>query len=125
MSHSGGSRNGARLRKAGERSARMGWRDDDQAAMEPAYERRENHPVAGHLAALAQAAMEPAYERRENPSPAAAPTSCPRPPQWSPPTKGGRTHDGPPEYRPDDQAAMEPAYERRENCPDSAATSPR
>ncbi len=59
--------------------------------MEPAYERRENRGRPRSMAAPSEAAMEPAYERRENPA-----RGQPRAlrPQWSPPTKGGRTFTG-------------------------------
>ena len=92
-------RNGARLRKAGE-LPRLG----------------------GYLTTLILAAMEPAYERRENPARTDRLPSRSRMPQWSPPTKGGRTPDRPRADPEPGRAAMEPAYERRENRWYSAIT---
>ena len=110
-------RNGARRRKAGAPSTgTASTADVSWAAMEPADERREHLRRTRPASARAAAAMEPAHERREHwlrPAPpitAHGPAAMEpaherrehryvdrahgrgdRPPQWSPPTKGGST----------------------------------
>src|SRR5579875_3166674 len=60
------------------------------AAMEPAYERREDADRLQRHRPHLGAAMEPAYERREDRwMPGGSAISWT--PQWSPPMKGGKT----------------------------------